>query len=1388
MRKLTKILTAVLVLCMLCGVIALTASAADTEESYNLSPAGATHSWNQAEDFTDAVLARNALNGIFNSFYSDNSQFGAVEIKTTPEGGNYLSLRANTDSNGAVSYTGKTGAAKYGSIQQNYTPWTGTTPKTILAANPSEAVPAVGNLDGVTVGEVKGTQLKAVTIDFDFGSNQYAWEVNGVTYMGTEPPAEAENVRLALDAFSDTKASGNKYFCLVFRSPQYNSTTGAWENAGASSYYYIALYLDEDNDWCMAYATGVKRDNIQKNNAVKLSNKLGAFDHVNVLINPASTVGLANVEVFVNGQSLGAKTVGSTQSSDTDDRRVVFLDELRIDFDTETSLKAYDIMFDNYAVTYYPADYTSGDSVVGIDDYLAGNAAHLYDCEDVVYKAGYIVPNASYIKVADNKKVTNSFEFAAALEKLGDGETIILDGATVENAIVPASVESFKVKLYNGAEFHLDSSVPLYKNSEQEGDGYVEISYSNEVPEDWKIPVKWYSKNPEGLENPEDYLIAETVGIKGFSPIEDMPHIGNAILDRKTGEISSFVGWRWNPLGEGESEVGEIDTDILDAKLMEEIDYVAIYPEVEDAGRAAFGVYDADGNIISYNTSLGTNNANLSSALNTNGATVVLFDDDDDGILSVNFQNLVTYTAQTQGFEITLDLNGLHVISLGTSGSSSGFFRVRENNYKINIKNGTATCLDNCVSTSSSEDVYGLGGLVYMDQAFVDKLDVNLDNVNFNGGSVVYFIADRDAQALGGERLTVNVNGGTYYSFARPGYGLFAVLAPDVTVNVYNANLIVKTTVNSYGIIGTYPSGHVSQDLKFNCYNSTIISTDLAGTSTKPMFYGGALGRSDGTGYLTAYFEGCTIYAGSVARGDEVSFVSLGAGNKLAGSFADSFKTETAGYQNLNEGTIGYFVPSNTAGSATVSYPQNMTMSVDAFPALSDAYFAPASEYTYNFTIAYETYDITNTDNIPEGFAAVTFDDGNGNTESFVYQIGHTIDGNPTSLTLPIIDDNNGWYVIETSWLNEATNKNVVVEGTNVFKPIGKTPVEALKGIKINVNLYSGELMLNLYVPVPTLSEVTVQEKFISSGWSGIKNDPVGDGKDYYNVYAYAGINNFSDYTDRYVTYTVNYDSDGDGVTEAFTLKKQVKYGTITYLSKVAEQYAGCCDEAKLARAILDYMVEMTKAFGTYSAANELAANAVYEKLDHGAGCTCKIDLNNIVYDTYEDTTAYTSSKPSINKVADGFTWSWHGGKPWYMLQIDKTKLAAVLGIDASELTTSTLTDYITVTMYTVTDLSGDYMLPGVSDGGYGFNNFVDNGDKILIGGSTTKVYAARTAARIQIKINSDSSVYESYYSLKDHIAYCEANGETSTTAMKAFWAYSKAALDYKILTPEEQQ
>ena len=290
-----------------------------------------------------------------------------------------------------------------------------------------------------------------VVVDFEFGTDQYAYQIDGVWETGTEVPAGAENVKPALVATP------------IYYTTWYRNDRGAFNSKATTTADNAGINIIEGPDG-LYYASA---DANYSEDDVRLSNEVGVYDHVTFVMKAIKTEKTYTVGentynyykavkyAYVNGQYLQSSAV-------TEDKNGVALDLVlggRIGFSFSGANKKidnYSLAIDNLCTNWYKEGYDYGAN--GLNKFFGDGfdaSVALYECDNIVYQEDYVTDFADRWIEVDG---TRYYNINAGLDAITNGSDVVVN-ANVNYFAPSQSLVEFNLELLGGSDFEISKGI-----------------------------------------------------------------------------------------------------------------------------------------------------------------------------------------------------------------------------------------------------------------------------------------------------------------------------------------------------------------------------------------------------------------------------------------------------------------------------------------------------------------------------------------------------------------------------------------------------------------------------------------------------------------------------------------------------------------------------------------------------------------------------------------------------------------------------------------------------------------------------------------------------------------------------------------------------------------
>ncbi len=967
---------------------------------------------------------------------------------------------------------------------------------------------------------------------------------------------------------------------------------------------------DGNGDWSF-YADGKK--------VAEMSDVAGKYDHITFITKysaPAEgkTVGTVTGYVFVNGTLVKTLAAVDVYSFGIEATRATVNG-------TNKTYGGHSFAIANAAVNYYAANYTSGDAY-GIDDFFTSgdySTKSLSECTDVVYNKNYISPNG-YLRVntalSKGTPVSHPDLIAAELLKINNGSTLFTT-IDVLGLDVPEGVEKFNIECGENVTVTLSEAARANRYALVKSQTGYTVKQDNS---DITVYLKW-------LDIKGNHITTTPI-FYGEAP--DASSIVANSLDEATDTIyyASVSGWTWDL----EGEVGIVTSDIAEAGST-----VTMTPVIDGDISSVTGATFYIG--VRYDDTLVTSpvpasngtftkyvNGTALTALQevktqTNANTLVLLSDftGEAGEMAplAATQSAQVMTARTT---INFDLNGHTFIREGIADTfGTDLFRLNEgctlNIYSTkaggkivmgNLRKSAANLICQSAGIANvtkyvNEACLSVGDIIGKDGSVIAECG---DNFTYIGANILIASGDKqsasyDANATlkDDKKITVNMNGGYYYTPFRTSYGMVCVQCPDVVLNVDGVT-IVNAYQSSCGLFSDYKDyaantvATVKNSKIYSMIASENDSGDLVGTTASNIIN---ILNADSS----AYFENCVLIGKLVSNFS--GKVEIGVGNTIVDLANLNFETNAK--ISFSAG-VNYVIPLYYPVSYTVKHPRaNGKWAHDLDLTISDEtkisgvadttaeadYITAASFKTEAYTefddiiyagkISVVTYDVNN---VPDIFGKVEWRTVEGDLIATTVELIGS-EPLPPEEVLDVVgaSETCKWYVKSYKWASEGGL--VVEEGVNVFTPSAVYTAD-IRGIKANVTLFE-DVVYNLYLPASDkVSNIVCDGAVISEGTTEI------GGAEYIALSVKLAVDDF-----EAKNATVSYTVDGN------TLSYDLIFDVLAYATVVGDRYACGSEEAALVYEMLSYKDAVARS----AKAGYTAPQNLTEYMYKHSGCKC---------------------------------------------------------------------------------------------------------------------------------------------------------------------------------------
>lgn len=1319
MKRLTKLFTLLLALCLLLGVVAISAAAVKSEDA-----------------IADHISGQYSVEGVAN--YKKNTD-GTLDFSQSSQLG-------NTNKWCADDVTATIGGDSYRRFY-NIGEGTISSDKLTTAGYFSTAIGDGSNSKVMTKNyslAVNSTiKYQYATVDFDFMSDRYVYHNASAntykTYTAEELAAagltpESDGVDLAMH-------NGQRfYFVFNYWEAKIDADTETKKTLNPSIYFV----KDAEGNWY--YANQATYDAATKRVPVS---GYAQYDHITVTAslsyNESTGKTTLIASTFVNGQHIESKSVSAEYLSAN-------MQQLRLNIHgTLKRVDSFSYGIDNLTVNYYKgADsgiYTTGDAVYGLDDYFADSnwtKKPLYNCQDTVCTRTYLTRNG-YLQVNDGD-VKGDFVsipgvVSEELAKVKNGSEVVTTRDILDLEI-PEGVDSFTVKCDN-TKVNVtlsESALANYYRAIKSESGYSVMKLSADAA----IPLKWYG--------PDGKLLGETSAFYGETPVAPKDIlIYDAYFEAGKVYYKDEVSWSWNLNGEVSALTME------NVKPGEAVELRASLPaeyKVLEGATFFMGNIDlktlkvtpvpaSDGTFGYYVNQSGKNMLAECEAMTYGNVCTLLADFNGEG--SNPEAIFESYNAKIPaGKTLYFDVNGHKLVKDGLSNDDGvPFFYVQEESVlnAYSTVPGGEIYSGHLRKSSRTNQTMSAGGLVRTvtntNVATVnigDLLDEDGDvllkcgnNFSYSGGTI-FVMQGSDAAVSDDKFVNLNINGGFYYYPLRGTYAFITLQSPDLNANIDGITLY-----------GTYSSASLfhEYDGKLTHVNATVTNSNI--------YSNFILYRTTPKSSYT--FENCVL-AGKFASNYGAEII-IGKGNVICnaaeadGALLNKTGVKLAsGIECVTGATSGSAVYTDTFQHAKlyIKWADSMDLTYPEGAAIEGVVDTDAeAALLTNAKLKAEVWNVKVTTTVSYNITHVTFEEGK-EPASVATILWKDFDGNVVATSKALVGSENvtapvsvnslegystenyKWYAIDYKWANE-NGGDTVVSGENVYVPTAYVKAD-ISGKKANMTLADG-MTFNLYLPIA--DENVTDIKVSGANAYGVKN--VATLGDVYVIsvnYALIAYGN--------ARVTVSYKVDG------VALSLEIKLNALVYIKEVARAYECGSEESILAYQILAYKQAVSAYLEAPISDSEKTAIAEIDAIYAAhTDCSCvkALDVNDIPDEeksvNYDTTLA--GKITSINYLLNSNTIG--------------LRIYAAEGIDIYDV------------YYTALDGSTKSLNAIYQPGGY----YTVNG-----------IPAASATAIITICIDSTDGSAEGTYSLGRYIV-----NNPEVEIAKALYSYAKAAYKYKV-------
>lgn len=324
----------------------------------------------------------------------------------------------------------------------------------------------------------------------------------------------------------------------------------------------LAIYKNVTNDWVwLGYIFSdnnggyIFTRNASKADPIPISTDECDWLHVTAVVSGAD----GSIDVYINGEyyHTAAAKVGAN------DR----VERLEVFFRNGTTVHDFTLNIDNVIIRNYKKGYSSGDAILGLDDYkaLGDNTLPIYGLGDVVYGPKYGYDSTATVDYAATGESGNYHVPTGAFLNAKDGETITLKKNVTLISRLSESISSLKIegaevilkgeaaRYYSFADGMLTKN-PLYTVNVYDENGEIVNTYKTDValaPDitldiktsvlgDYKQALAWSFKVGDGEAKP----ISEWEGVEADSVVSLIPNITSVAWFDNDNNIVA-IGEKW---------------------------------------------------------------------------------------------------------------------------------------------------------------------------------------------------------------------------------------------------------------------------------------------------------------------------------------------------------------------------------------------------------------------------------------------------------------------------------------------------------------------------------------------------------------------------------------------------------------------------------------------------------------------------------------------------------------------------------------------------------------------------------------------------------------------------------------------------------------------------
>ena len=331
----------------------------------------------------------------------------------------------------------------------------------------------------------QSTKYKYVTMDFDIAASGYVYLPDGNTdgvYRYTGSLARLSETELATAKLS------------YWEGGIINILSNSWD----FSWYYVS----NDGKWYLSLDKTYSEDD------TPLAEGVGEWNHITFI----SDLNTMKLYVYMNGKYITTGAFGSKEFE-----RISFL---RLN---GTKFSEHDMRVGNVDINYYTNNYSSGENVFGLDDYIASGGPEKYDisfvedCTIGINGKNYGVP--SNVKLVRGEETLYYTGVSKAIKGAKTGDTLYYDGTLNLISSISMEIETLNVK---ATDVTLASDAALFHD-------YID----GVITRKGTYTATWVDEN--GINVKVELVVA------GF-----LPNVGAIKYNGKIkGEYNAECAWKW---------------------------------------------------------------------------------------------------------------------------------------------------------------------------------------------------------------------------------------------------------------------------------------------------------------------------------------------------------------------------------------------------------------------------------------------------------------------------------------------------------------------------------------------------------------------------------------------------------------------------------------------------------------------------------------------------------------------------------------------------------------------------------------------------------------------------------------------------------------------------